>query len=563
MAKPSFLSEAVLYHDYRSRSFKDFSGNNNDGSPTDVYFTGNGIGYNQASSLVEVANSSELELEEFTYVVLGDFTNVDSAQRRIIEKADGSNIDISIRIQADNLFVSDDTTTRTISISGVEFSKLIAVNVKSGENAEVYTDGTFADSAGNPTNITTSTATVNIGSSYVSDRAIKGVQAALIFPRKLTATEHSELYCYLSKVKFNTNTDIVIHEQANVIEDGDMEAKGTDDWIAGSGAILSKEQDPAYCNGGTQSLRVTCPLGDTSASATQTILNVGLTYKVTGYFKNSGGAARVLFGTTGNAVSLGASDEWKYFEATGVADSTSLQLNTNIPGGGTEEYSQWDNIVVQELGKTLQPVSWQTSEGVYESVANQTEQLENSPFKIESGSFKVTRDTINGVENKVIECISAGVISVPTAEFRQTPTESAYGEWNWLILKAADLNSMYMQFIASVVGGQAATGQNAYQFMLGNDEKFRLRELINGSVTTNHFIGDTIYDLNTWYDLKITRTTDGEFSMYVDNQMITADTGSNPFTDTTWTESKYMTFEVDAGDKIAYAPNSIKKHLTT
>jgi len=74
-----------------------------------------------------------------------------------------------------------------------------------------------------------------------------------------------------------------------------------------------------------------------------------------------------------------------------------------------------------------------------------------------------------------------------------------------------------------------------------------------------------LIQINTWYNIKITRSEVGIFTSYIRGGAfgnnwtlinVTGGTGTNPFTDNTITASNYFVLDLDAGDKIAIADNA-------
>jgi len=203
---------------------------------------------------------------------------------------------------------------------------------------------------------------------------------------------------------------------------------------------------------------------------------------------------------------------------------------------------------------------FKTDWGVTESIAAVASgPLEGSPFIVNSGTFKISMDTINGETVKAIECVTGGICYVPTSYFQQTPTEAAFGTWEFWINKAA-ASSLKIYFIDATTG--AGTG---YYFDFAADESMEIYEVGVGS----KFKTAVSYAAaSTWHKLNIFRTPAGVCSAYLNNTLIVKSTGDNPFTDITTTTSKYIVFDLDAGDLIAYADpkgkhNIVKKLLTT
>ena len=101
------------------------------------------------------------------------------------------------------------------------------------------------------------------------------------------------------------------------------------------------------------------------------------------------------------------------------------------------------------------------------------------------------------------------------------------------------------------------SGNTGYMIRIHADESISLRETFVGAlmVTSTSYIEN-----NTWYRMKITRTSDGEFTVYIRGgsfgdddwtTVVAGGSGSNPATDTTTTTSEFIVLDVDAGDRIS------------
>jgi hypothetical protein len=192
----------------------------------------------------------------------------------------------------------------------------------------------------------------------------------------------------------------------------------------------------------------------------------------------------------------------------------------------------------------LQGVSsdlWKTHWGVNESVSPTTSGfLENSPFRVDSGSHQISTDTINGKSVKVVECVSAGVFYLHSSYFHQTEAEAAYGEWE-ICWNKDNLSSMVIQLLSDEVGLAAST--NNYNFFHVVDETIRLRRGTTALIDTS----TTTFPSDTWHIMKCTRTGVGAFDLVVNG------TSLGTVTDNTYTTSKFMIFDLDAGDKLAFS----------
>jgi len=201
-------SELVLYHDYRSRSFRDWSGNGNDGVPTSVDWTGRGIQFPDGTSWIQVPDSLELRLTEGTLVALGDFDSQTTAEQ-IVSKRDAGGTNYGMYIAASFVRLYDGTNTREISESIIG-KKYIALNMANGETGEYFADGISQGNLDDTSSISANDAPLYIGNYYNAVASNRNLHSTLwgilIINRKLTPAEHASLYDELVSLKFPTTS---------------------------------------------------------------------------------------------------------------------------------------------------------------------------------------------------------------------------------------------------------------------------------------------------------------------------------------------------------------------
>ena len=221
----------------------------------------------------------------------------------------------------------------------------------------------------------------------------------------------------------------------------------------------------------------------------------------------------------------------------------------------------WDKEITEaefqsEYYKGLPATEFQTGWGAIQSNATESAgQLSNTPFIINSGTWKISTDTIDGQLCKAIECVTAGVLYTPTDAFN-TSAEAAYGSWEFWVYKGGDANVWGMLPIADTIGSYGAVGQDGYMFQIHSNESIIFYETVNGSESVKVNTAADVISINAWYKINITRSNQGSFTIYLDDTPITAvggTPGTNPFTDTTATVSNYICLDFDAGDKIAFS----------
>ena len=175
--------------------------------------------------------------------------------------------------------------------------------------------------------------------------------------------------------------------------------------------------------------------------------------------------------------------------------------------------------------------------------------LENTPFEVISGGWKISMDTINGQDVKVMEDTAVGSIVLDCSVMGQGETDAAYGEWEfWFKREASGTDTINIMILATESGAFNASGQDGWLVNLGDSNQFYVYEVVNGSITLKGVTANaTVPD--QWMKLKITRTTAGVFKYYLDDVYL------NTFTDATNTTSKYITITtaVATGNKIAYS----------
>ena len=76
--------------------------------------------------------------------------------------------------------------------------------------------------------------------------------------------------------------------------------------------------------------------------------------------------------------------------------------------------------------------------------------------------------------------------------------------------------------------------------------------MLNGSSASEKMRATAYFPLETWVKVRITRNYAGIFTVYSDGVEIVETSGSNPFTDTTYKNSSYLTIDMGNGDKIAF-----------
>jgi hypothetical protein len=305
-----------------------------------------------------------------------------------------------------------------------------------------------------------------------------------------------------------------------------MEAADTSAWIANSGAVLSKETtDP---HSGLRCLRVKALNGDAAAQARQNaVLVSGKTYRFTGWARIDSVADDAKIYAGSNVVAVTTSTTWTWFDKTLTADNTFAMFGVSYVAADADAYAEFDDVSVQEV-----------SGGAV------------APFTVSSGAFSLTQEEVNGQVVDVLQCDTAGVAYIDSNYWGQGTTEAAYGQWDWWLYKDPS-SSTKITIVADVIGAHDTVGQDGYLFQALPAEGLVMYLDTNGSLTSKFQSADSTITQSAWNHIKITRSNSGVFSVYAAGSLVAATSGANPFTEATHTLSKYMNFDLDAGDKIA------------
>jgi hypothetical protein len=499
----------VMYHDYRSGSFRDWSENDNDGTPTGVTWATRAINYpSPTTPKIVVSNASELQTTEGTLVVLCELFNA-SGTKRLITKRDAGSTQVYWSIKnATTMQFFDGSNFREIPADPLT-ARYMAVNFASGEKCEGFENGLSIGLYDDVSTIATNTADVWIGNSDITPLALQNcdLKAAMYLNRKLTEEEHTRLYSELYGDEWATETDrSLATDLTGYVNPADPTMKFALDVNNRSGvcADLSAQEntgtpDPGVMNAftpfgaGAQFRDVNTGIG----CGTSDVLNITGALTVSVWSKLGSTPAGTdyivrrdhygLFVGTVNygfivrdaddlgwtsVLSIGSLDFDKWHMLTGVYDPAAGKLHLYVDGVLNNTVNKTDGSIATSPGAILRiggapsdydgaallpqifseakdatwvaeqyqlglNALWQTDFAAQESIANETTgYLSNTPFSIQSGTWKISEDVIDDQPVKAIECVAAGVLSVPVSALNQTPGEGAYGTWDFWINKA-------------------------------------------------------------------------------------------------------------------------------
>ncbi len=168
-----------------------------------------------------------------------------------------------------------------------------------------------------------------------------------------------------------------------------------------------------------------------------------------------------------------------------------------------------------------------------------------------TGLWRISSNTINGVSVKVLESKGPALSNYSL----YYSNKFSYGTWEFYLWKK-DTGSYNMNigFIYTTKGvfDSTGTGYGFYLAKSGANGLFVFNRMLNGAASSEKLRTASSFALETWLKVKITRNYAGIFTVYVNDVAVTPSTGANPFTDTTYKDSSYLSLNMGDGDKIAF-----------
>ena len=199
---------------------------------------------------------------------------------------------------------------------------------------------------------------------------------------------------------------------------------------------------------------------------------------------------------------------------------------------------------IYEQGKSTIPLK--TDFGATQSTADEGsvigQYISNLPFQCAetTGRWQVSTSTINGTLVKTIKNTTNGKLYLDMSKFGNT-TEAAYGSWEFWI-KKIDAAAFSMNLMNTISTFDTA-GNNGYALQFSDTEAMQFLKVANG-VTSQLMAKNAAITADTWFKVKLTRTSAGSWSLYF-NDILVGDlgVGTNPVTENTYTTAQYLVFE--------------------
>jgi len=160
--------------------------------------------------------------------------------------------------------------------------------------------------------------------------------------------------------------------------------------------------------------------------------------------------------------------------------------------------------------------------------------------------------------SKYLENVTAGLLTIPS--------QQAYGTWEFDMYKGSTSNDIGVAIMDTDTSSRSSPAgtQNSVWFLFYNDGRIYIQRAIAGSNSNLAYTTTDYLQNNTWYRVRITRTTAGSFTFLIKGGSLTptagydgwtlisfsGGSGTNPLSYTTQTYSYVLKLDMDAGDRI-------------
>lgn len=187
--------------------------------------------------------------------------------------------------------------------------------------------------------------------------------------------------------------------------------------------------------------------------------------------------------------------------------------------------------------------------------------LSNSSLLVKSGTWTSNLEKVNGIDSDVFECDASGFAYLRAGHFSNDFNYNAHGIYRWTLSKIfAGITRIHI--IASVNDIYSSTKQNGYYISINNTGRISLIRVTNGTALNlfNSAVGAVT--AGQWHQYEVRRNNAKQFSLYLDGELLVADSGSNPVTNSDHLVSYYWGFDCVTGDKLVWADIVGRQNLT-
>lgn len=185
----------ALYHDYRSGTFQDFSGNGNTGTPPATsYFTKRSVQVNSPTTAITIADNGTLRLPSLSVCVWSNFISQITAEMLYsVSAAPGSYRLGFYTSVTPGLSLFDGTSSRSLAVNIVG-CQCVAASIGAGLVPIGYVNGASAGNFSGTLTPTVGASIIEIGNANFANPIKSALKAVVVVSRVLTATEHQEIY---------------------------------------------------------------------------------------------------------------------------------------------------------------------------------------------------------------------------------------------------------------------------------------------------------------------------------------------------------------------------------
>ena len=597
--------KVIAYYNFDSGTFDDFVGGFN-GDPTGAVINrtekGQVVYFDGVNDIVDLGDAIDGQLAGATTLSWGALVKIKSFVNNAgmlgLGNAAARQIWFFTQTGGSVQWNSNFDAIATVNATGLEtdvwyfFSGSFDIPA---DRFELYQDGLSIDTD------TGMTGTLTTGSNNNFLGFINGFNYAnveignfIIFNEALTDSEHSQLFADLEQIRFPTKTqsakrseltagpsepDLVGEWDMRPTQSGIIDLAGNKDGTINGNPVhtLSFIGNSMIFNGTNSYIDI----GNTGqtvksisfwikpATTTEDIIDLdGGTHTIEvsgGTLTATGFSSPTIFvdGVEATALSAGV---WQH-----VVISTAAGFSASNMDIGRVSASYFDGQLVDvrlysdernlgfvsadyKLGASSAP--YRTDWGLPETNApiSSTGLIRDSDFTIGSGQWAIYR---NSAGVKALFCQASGFVYTSARLMYQTPTDAAYGTWEFSLIKGGSGTVPLFGFACQEAAAVTDASQNGYVLHIDASESVRLRTITNGALGDIFFTSAGYVDVGAEYRFRITRNAAGVFTGYIKGGAFSTWTlidtsggaGTNPSTNTKYTTADYAVWDMDTSDE--------------
>lgn len=221
------------------------------------------------------------------------------------------------------------------------------------------------------------------------------------------------------------------------------------------------------------------------------------------------------------------------------------------------KYLESSGVITTDInGNLISDVGWHTVEKTLIYTGSGSGRVQFQFFSPTIGDYWNVSN-VSVTEIPPLPTINSGtkLLTNTSAGVNAFQSNTAYGEWEFDVYKSTESTTPEI----NIMNTESDAEGDGYAVLMNIQERIGLYRVDGGTLTFLFYTPINYIAPKTWYGIKVTRTPDGEFTVYIkggsfgdEYQLVdtTGGSGTNPVVDNTYTTSNYFVTDLDESDSI-------------